>query len=107
MPKYAIIETGGKQYRVEEGEAIIHELVLPQKKEGDELVFDKVLLVAGEEGLKLGKPYLDGPQVLGTIEEQGRGEKIIVFKYKPKKRYRKKAGHRQPYLKTRIKEIRG
>ncbi|AFS78989.1 50S ribosomal protein L21 [Gottschalkia acidurici 9a] len=84
---YAVIETGGKQYRVQEGDTIFIEKV--DANQGDSINFDKVLLVSGEGDLKVGKPYVDGVTVSGSVLEQGKGKKIIVFKYKAKKNYRK------------------
>ncbi|KNF09441.1 50S ribosomal protein L21 [Gottschalkia purinilytica] len=102
---YAVIETGGKQYRVQEGDVIFVEKV--EGSQGDAVNFDKVLLVSNEGDIKVGKPYVDGAVVSGNIEEQGKGKKIIVFKYKAKKDYRKKQGHRQPYTKVKIAKING
>ncbi len=100
---YAIIKTGGKQYRVEEGEILKVEK-LPNT-EGEEVEFTEVLSVADDDGVKFGRPYLDGAKVTGKVIEQGKNKKIIVFKYKPKKRYRRKMGHRQPYSKVLIEKI--
>jgi large subunit ribosomal protein L21 len=102
---YAIIETGGKQYRVEEGDVLSVERLAVA--EGDAVSFDKVLLISGQEGIKVGKPYVDGAVVEAEAVEHGKGKKIIVFKYKPKKNYRKKQGHRQPFTKVRITKING
>lgn len=102
---YAIIETGGKQYRVQEGDTIYIEKV--NGNEGDKVSFDKVLLVSTEEEVKVGKPYVEGAAVNATVLEHGKGKKIIVFKYKSKKDYRKKQGHRQPYTKVKIEKIIG
>ena len=91
---YAIIETGGKQYRVSVGDKIMVEKLVAD--EGSDVSIDKVLLVGGVGDAKIGAPYLDGASVSATVAAQGRGEKIVVFKYKPKKRYRRRIGHRQP-----------
>lgn len=99
---YAIIETGGKQIKVEEGQQITVELL--QGEAGEAVTFDKVLFVGGDE-TKIGTPYVEGATVTGKILEHGRGKKIIVFKYKPKKNYRRKQGHRQPYTKVAIEKI--
>lgn len=99
---YAIIQTGGKQYKVEAGEEILIE-----KLEADvdtEVEFD-VLLVSDDAGVKVGKPVLDGVKVKGKVVEHGKGKKVIVFKYKPKKNIRTKRGHRQPYTKVEILSI--
>lgn len=100
---YAVIETGGKQYRVEEGDILSVEKL--GVSEGENVVFDKVLLVSDEDGIKVGEPYLDGAKVEGEALLNGKGRKIIVFKYKPKKNYRKKQGHRQPFTKVKISKI--
>lgn len=100
---YAIIKTGGKQYRVEEDQIIKVEK-LPVEA-GDNVEFDQVLSVVGDSGAKFGKPVLEGAKVSGRVLEQGKNKKIIVFKYKRKKRYRKKTGHRQPYTKILIEKI--
>lgn len=102
---YAIIETGGKQYKVQEGDVIYIEK-LPAE-EGETVTFDRVLAIAGEDGLKAGTPTVEGASVTGKVEKHGKGQKIVVFKYKPKKNYRKKQGHRQPYTKVVIESIKG
>ncbi len=96
---YAIIVTGGKQYRAEVGDTLYLEKI--EAEVGTEVTFDQVLLV----GDKVGTPYVEGAKVVATVEKQGRGKKIIVFKMKPKKNYRKKQGHRQAYTKVIVKEI--
>lgn len=96
---FAIIQTGGKQYKVSEGDTIYIEKL--DVEAGDKVVFDKVLMA----GDKIGSPLLDGAVVEGVVEKQGKAKKIIVFKYKAKKNYRKKQGHRQPYTKVEIKSI--
>ncbi|MBE3596795.1 MAG: 50S ribosomal protein L21 [Hydrogenibacillus sp.] len=100
---YAIIETGGKQYRVEQGDILFIEK-LPAEV-GETVVFDKVLFVNANGEAKIGTPYVEGARVSARVEKQGRGKKIIVFKYKPKKNYHKKQGHRQPYTRVRIEAI--
>jgi large subunit ribosomal protein L21 len=99
---YAIIETGGKQIRVEEGQAIYVEKL--NAEPGETVTFDKVLLVGGDT-VKVGSPVVEGATVTGKVEKQGRQKKIIVFKYKAKKNYRRKQGHRQPYTKVVIEKI--
>ncbi len=96
---YAIFVTGGKQYRAAEGDTIYVEKL--DGEAGQTVVFDHVLLA----GDKVGTPLVDGAKVTGTIEKQGRGKKIIVFKYKAKKNYHKKQGHRQSYTKVVINTI--
>jgi len=100
---YAIIETGGKQYCVREGDALDVEK-LPAEA-GEEVVFDRVLLVGGAEEVKIGRPVVEGARVVGRVLNHGRGRKIIVFKYKPKKNYRRKQGHRQPYTQVLVEKI--
>ncbi len=100
---YAIVETGGKQYRVQPGDVIRVEK-LPGAK-GEEIVFDKVLLVADGDNVKIGTPLVDGAKVKGTIVKQGRSKKIIVFKFKRRKRYHRKYGHRQYFTAVKIEEI--
>ncbi len=100
--KLAVIETGGKQYRVSPGNMITIEK-LPEKKEGDSVLFDKVLLVDDGKETKIGAPYLSGVTVEGTIEKEGRADKITVIHFKSKTRHRKKNGHRQPFMKVKIR----
>ena len=96
---FAIIETGGKQYRVVEGEELFIEKI-EAEAEG-EVVFDKVLMVND----KIGTQYVEGAQVKAVVEKHGKGKKIIVYKYKAKKNYHKKQGHRQAYTKVQITSI--
>ena len=100
---YAVVETGGKQYRVQVGDEITVEKLGIEADQ--EVVFDKVLVVGEGSDIKIGSPYVEGASVKGTVVENGKGEKIIVFKYKPKKDYRKKRGHRQPYTTVKIEAI--
>lgn len=102
---YAVIETGGKQYRVQEGDIVFVEKL--NVAEGETVNFDKVLLVSNEDNLNAGKPYVEGANVEGTVLEQGKAKKIIVFKYKAKKNERNKKGHRQPFTKVKIDKIVG
>ena len=99
---YAIIVTGGKQYKVEEGQAIFVEKL--DAKQGDKVTFDKVILVSGDD-TKIGTPFVDGAAVEGTVEKQGKEKKVVTFKYKPKKHTHIKQGHRQPYTKVTIDKI--
>ena len=99
---YAIIQTGGKQYKVEAGDEILVEKL--DAEVNSEVDFD-VLMVADDAGVKIGKPILEGVTVKGKVVEHGKGKKVIVFKYKPKKNIRKKNGHRQPYTKVEILAI--
>ena len=99
---YAIIQTGGKQYKVAAGDEILIEKL--EAAVDAEVEFD-VLLVSDESGVKVGKPVLDGVKVKGKVLEHGKGKKAVVFKYKPKKNIRTKRGHRQPYTKVEILSI--
>ena len=99
---YAIIETGGKQYVVEAGDKIRVEKL--DVKEGDNVTFDKVLFVSGDEP-KVGAPYVDGAKVEAKVLAQGKAKKVVVYKYKSKKNERKKIGHRQPYTLVEISGI--
>jgi len=100
---YAVVETGGKQYKVSEGMTIEVEK-LPVEV-GEEIELDKVLMVVDGDSIKVGRPFLEGAKVKALVQGQIKGPKIIVFKYKPKKRYRRKKGHRQRYTRLLIKEI--
>jgi large subunit ribosomal protein L21 len=102
---YAIIETGGKQYRAEEGKVIRVEK-LPAEK-GETVKFDRVLMLSSGEEMQVGKPLLDNAQVEGRVVHIGRDKKIIVFKYKAKKNYSRKQGHRQPFSDVLITTVKG
>ncbi|HHV17494.1 MAG TPA: 50S ribosomal protein L21 [Thermoanaerobacterales bacterium] len=102
---YAIIETGGKQYCVSEGDVLRVEK-LPADV-GEMIELDKVLALSKDDGLKVGKPWLEGSKVKAKVLQHGKGDKIIVFKYKPKKNYRRKQGHRQPFTEIQIEKIEG
>lgn len=99
---YAVIETGGKQLRVEVGQEIFVEKL--EVEAGAEYVFDKVLMIGGDK-VKVGKPYVKNATVKASVVKHGRSPKIIVFKYESKKHYHKKNGHRQPYTKLSITSI--
>lgn len=99
---YAIIETGGKQYRVEQGDVIYVEKLNAEAE--SEVIFDKVVAVKNTT-LKVGKPYVKDAVVKGTVVKNGKGKKVTVFTYKPKKGSSRKMGHRQPYTKVQINEI--
>ncbi len=102
---YAIIKTGGKQYRVNEGDILkVEKLTTP---EGEKLDFEEVLAISNDEGLNVGQPYLENAKVEATILEHGKNKKVTVFKYKPKSRQRTKTGHRQPFTRIRIDSISG
>lgn len=100
---YAIIETGGKQYKVQQGDVIFIEKL--SAGEGDSVTFDKVIAVGKDGGIVAGSPTVAGATVTGKVERHVRGRKIVVFKYKPKKNYRRKQGHRQPHTKVVIESI--
>ena len=100
---HAIIETGGKQYKVTEGDTLFIEK-LPNEA-GDNVTFDKVLAVIDGDKITVGTPVVEGAKVDASVVKNGKGKKIIVFKYKPKKGYRRKQGHRQPYTKVTIGKI--
>lgn len=99
---YAIIKTGGKQVKVEEGQSIFIEKL--DATEGDKVTFDQVIFVGGEES-KVGKPFVEGASVEGTVEKQGRNKKVTIFKYRRRKDSHTKKGHRQPYTKVTIDSI--
>ena len=101
---YAVIETGGKQYQLEDGSIFDHELISGLNA-GDVVTFDKVLLVVDGDEVTVGTPYLENVKVTGEVREEGQGTKLVVYKYKSKKGYRRKQGHRQPYMKTKINSI--
>ena len=103
MAKYAIVETGGKQYRVETGDVIRVESV--QGDIGDTVELTDVLMVSNDGKITLGNPTVDGAHVITEIENNGKGKKIIVFKYKSKTRYRRKNGHRQHHTDLRVTDI--
>lgn len=100
---YAVIKTGGKQYKVQEGDVLFLEKI--SSEEGETVVFDKVLAVSEGEEFTVGTPTVEGASVTAKVLGHGKGRKIIVFKYKPKKNYRRKQGHRQPYTKVQIEKI--
>ena len=100
---YAIIETGGKQYRVAEGDVIRCDLL--SSDVGSDVTFDKVVFAGSGSEVKVGAPTLDGATVSGTVLRQGQGKKILVFRYKPKKRVRKLNGHRQRFAEVKITKI--
>ena len=100
---YAIIESCGKQYKVAEGDVVFFEKL--DAEEGKKVTFDNVILVSEEGKVQVGNPYVKGVKVEGKVISHGKGKKIIVFKMKPKKNYRRKQGHRQPYTKVEITSI--
>lgn len=100
--EFAVIETGGKQYKVSVGDVILIEKILGEHEVGDSLTFDKVLMIDDGKNMIIGTPYITDAKVLGTLKETGRNKKIEVVKYKAKSRYYKNRGHRQPYFKIAI-----
>ncbi|NLY43666.1 MAG: 50S ribosomal protein L21 [Clostridiaceae bacterium] len=102
---YAIFETGGKQYKVQEGDVIFIEKL--DAEEGSTYTFTKVLAVSKDNKVNFGTPVVEGASVSAKVLSHGKSKKIIVFKYKPKKGYRRKQGHRQPYTKIQIEKING
>jgi large subunit ribosomal protein L21 len=100
---YAVIETGGKQYRVTQGQDLKVEKIRGQA--GEEVVFDKVLVVSDGENMTVGKPYVDNAKVLGKLTRQAKDRKVPVFKYKRRKGYRRNKGHRQNFSLVKIEAI--
>lgn len=100
---HAIIETGGKQYKVAEGDTLFIEKL--NAEAGEAVTFDKVLAVVDGDKATFGTPVVEGAKVDASVVKNGKGKKVIVFKYKPKKGYRRKQGHRQPYTKVTIGKI--
>lgn len=103
---YAVIQTGGKQYKVSEGDVLKVEKLAAEP--GEKLVLDQVLMLNDDNGnMKVGEPLVAGAKITVEVVEQGRNKKIIVFKYKKRKNYRKKQGHRQAFTKIKIEKIEG
>lgn len=100
---YAIIKTGGKQYKVAEGEAVYVEKL--DIAEGENVTFDQVILVNDGKNTKVGAPLVDGASVSGKVEKQGKEKKVVTYKYKPKKHSHNKVGHRQPYTRVLINAV--
>ncbi len=100
---YAIIKTGGKQYKVREGDVL--EVEKLGVAEGEAVELTSVLAVEQDGNLQVGRPFIDGAKVTLRVDKQGKGDKVIIFKYKPKKRYRKKQGHRQPLSRVTVEKI--
>ncbi len=101
---YAIIETGGKQYKVNTGDVVFIEKL--DAAENDTVTFDKIVAVHTDKALKVGAPYVKGASVEATVLKNGKGKKLNIITYKPKKGYMRRKGHRQPYTKVQIGEIR-
>lgn len=103
--EFAVIKTGGKQYKVSEGDTVSIEKIKGEYAKGDKLTFDEVLLVDNGKDTTIGTPFITGAKVAGEIVEIGRGRKLLVMKYKQKSRYLKRNGHRQPFFKVKITSI--
>jgi len=103
--EFAVIRTGGKQYKVSKGDVIKIEKIKGKFKEGDAITFDKVLLVDNGRDTTIGTPYISGAKVEAILEKEDKAKKVTVIKYKAKSRYLKKRGHRQPYFKIKISAI--
>lgn len=103
--EFAIIETGGKQYKIAPNQTLTIEKLPGDHKQGDTIAFDKVLLVNDGKEVTVGTPYIKGAKIEATFEEEGRAKKITVLKFKSKSRYKKKQGHRQPFSKVTISSI--
>ncbi|HEY4502640.1 MAG TPA: 50S ribosomal protein L21 [Candidatus Paceibacterota bacterium] len=105
MQEFAVIKTGGKQYKVSAGDVLTIEKLPGELKEGDKITFDQVLLVDDGKETKVGTPIVAGAKVTATLEAEGKAKKINVIKYLQKSRYFKKRGHRQPFMKIRIDSL--
>jgi len=105
MTDYAIVEHGGKQYRVSPGDELLVERTQPDLKQGDDLVFDRVMMISQGEAVRVGQPVVEGAVVRGQVLAPVRGEKLIVFKKKRRKGYKRKQGHRQDYYRVRVEAI--
>ena len=103
--EFAVIQTGGKQYKVSVGDTVQIEKILGEYKAGDKITFDKVLLVDNGSDTTIGAPYISGAKVEATLVAIGRAPKILVTKYKQKSRYLKTNGHRQPFFKVKIDSL--
>jgi large subunit ribosomal protein L21 len=102
---FAVIETGGKQYKVSEGKTLVIEKLPGDMRKGAKIIFDKVLLTDDGSNTKVGAPYLSGAKVEAVLDEAGKGKKVVVIRYKAKSRYFKKRGHRQPFMRIKISSI--
>ncbi len=103
--EFAVIQTGGKQYKVSEGDVVSIEKIKGEHAKGDKIAFDKVLLVDDGSATTIGTPYITGAKVAAEIVEIGRSRKVMVIKYKQKSRYLRRNGHRQPFFKVKITSI--
>jgi len=103
--EFAVIETGGKQYKVSVGDVVTIEKLPGEPKEGEKITFEKVLLVDNGKDTTIGTPYIEGARVEGVLAGVGRAKKIDVIRFKAKSRYFKKRGHRQPFMKVKIESL--
>lgn len=102
---FAVIQTGGKQYKVSEGDVVTIEKLIGDYKEGDKVVFDQVLLTDDGKSTVVGEPHISGVKVEAELQESGRAKKISVIKFRSKSRYFRNVGHRQPFMKVKITSI--
>ena len=100
---YAVVETGGKQYRLQVGDVV--EVELMPVEPGQSIELPRVLMIGDQGGVKVGQPLVAGAKVCATVVDQGKGDKVIIFKYKSKVRYRRRLGHRQPFTRLSVQEI--
>ena len=100
---YAVVKTGGKQYKVAVGQTVDVEFL--DSEVGDTVALDQVLMVSDGENVQVGQPFVEGAKVSAEVVEHGKGKKVVIFKYRPKQRYRRKRGHRQMYTRLEIKDI--
>ena len=107
MSDYAIVEHGGKQYRVQPGDELLVERTEADLKAGDNLLFERVMLVSQGDDVRVGQPVVEGALVMSQVVAPERGEKVIVFKKKRRKGYRRTQGHRQDYYRVRVESIEG
>ena len=105
MTDYAIVEHGGKQYRVSPGDELLVERTQPDLKQGDDIQFEQVMLVSQGDAVRVGQPMVDGAVVRGQVLASERGDKVIVFKKKRRKGYKRTQGHRQDYYRVRVEAI--
>jgi len=105
MTDYAIVEHGGKQYRVSPGDELLVERTQPDLKQGDDIQFEQVMLVSQGDAVRVGQPMVEGAVVRGQILASERGDKVIVFKKKRRKGYKRTQGHRQDYYRVRVEAI--
>ncbi len=102
---FAIVETGGKQYKISEGDTLSVEKIPGDHKEGSKITFDKVLLIDDGKETRIGTPYIEGAKIEAVFESEGKGKKVTVIRFRPKSRYFKKKGHRQLFTKVKIGAI--